>query len=232
MRGAMDSSTRISSMFNRISSKYDLTNRVLSFGIDLYWRRRLTRSILREEGELLDLATGTGDQLIDILKKKPRLIIHGVDVAEEMLGICRKKIDKRNAKVDLYKADAASLPFKEKRFEYVTVSFGIRNMSKYQLVLREIRRVLKSNGQLLILEFSLPKNRFVQPLYLFYLRRMVPLIGGILTRDADAYTYLNRSIEGFVQPEVMARDLLEEGFKSVDFYPLTLGVVTLYVATK
>ncbi len=223
-------------IFNQISGSYDKINRVLSLNLDQSWRKSLT-SHLPEKNDivLLDGATGTADQIILLMEESKRISrAVGIDLAEEMLDIGKEKIKKRSfgKNIHLSLGDITEIPHEAVSFDCVTLSFGIRNVENISTALREIHRVLKKNGRALILEFSLPKNRLIRPFYLFYLRHILPKLGRILSKDAGAYSYLNSTIETFPSTHAFSCLLVEAGFTSVKTYPMTFGIVTLYVADK
>ncbi len=221
-------------IFDAIAPTYDRTNRILSGGIDLYWRRKMASLLPSPEKiKLLDLATGTGDQLLSLLKNSPR--IHqavGIDLAEEMLNIGRAKLKSYADRVTLKKASATAIPYLENTFDCATMSFGIRNVDNVPQCLREIHRVLRPNGRALILEFSLPTNKWVQKSYLLYLNKLLPHIGRLISAHEIAYSYLARTIQAFPQAGAFCKLMEEAGFRSVKAHPLTLGIVTIYLGEK
>jgi demethylmenaquinone methyltransferase/2-methoxy-6-polyprenyl-1,4-benzoquinol methylase len=221
-------------IFDEIAPTYDRTNRILSGGIDLYWRRKMASLLPKTEKiKLLDLATGTGDQLLSLLKNSPR--IHqavGIDLAEEMLKIGRAKLKAYAYQVTLKMASATAIPYLENTFDCATMSFGIRNVDNVSGCLREIYRVLRPQGRALILEFSLPTNKWVQKAYLLYLNKLLPHIGKLISAHREAYTYLARTIQAFPQAEAFCKLMHEAGFRNVKAYPLTLGIVTIYQGEK
>lgn len=221
-------------IFDEIAPTYDRTNRILSGGVDLYWRRKMASLLPKTEKiKLLDCATGTGDQLLSLLKHSPR--IHqavGIDLAEEMLKIGREKLQPYAHRASLKKASATDIPYTEDTFDCATMSFGIRNVDNVPLCLQEIHRVLRPQGKALILEFSLPKNRMVQKSYLLYLNKLLPSIGKLISAHTEAYSYLARTIQSFPQAEAFCKLMREAGFQSVKAHPLTFGIVTIYEGVK
>lgn len=225
-------------MFNRIAGTYDLLNRLLSMGIDQRWRRELARNLPSGNGlAVLDLATGTGDQLISILSGEnggrfSRGV--GLDPAEEMLAHGRAKLRTAGlaGKAEMQLGDAQTLPFPDASFDAVTISFGIRNVADAPRALREMARVLKPGGRLLVLEFSLPPNPAARALYLTYFRHILPAIGGLISGQGAAYRYLNETVEAFPYGEAFCEWLRAAGFFRTQARPLTLGIATLYVADK
>jgi len=221
-------------IFDAIAPTYDRTNRILSGGVDLYWRRRMAALLPKAEKiKLLDCATGTADQLLSLLKYSPH--IHqavGIDLAEEMLKIGREKLQPHAHRASLKNASATDIPYQEGTFDCVTMSFGIRNVDNVPQCLREIRRVLRPQGRALILEFSLPKNRWVQRSYLLYLNKLLPSIGKLISAHTEAYSYLAKTIQSFPQAEAFCKLMKDAGFQSVKAYPLTLGIVTIYAGEK
>ncbi|MEN9653927.1 MAG: hypothetical protein RL235_39 [Chlamydiota bacterium] len=213
-------------MFDAIASRYDTTNRVLSLGQDLRWRRQLAKHLPRGNIRLLDIATGSGDQLIALCTRELIDAI-GIDQSEAMLDLARKKAPHLTWEV----GDAEKLRFKDGAFDAVTCSFGIRNMDHPDTALREMARVLRTKGRALILEFSLPKWP-VRPIYLVYLRHILPRLGGALSRSTSAYRYLNQTIESFPSGRAFERLVMANGFSAVTTHTMALGAVSLYVAEK
>ncbi len=223
-------------MFDRIAPTYDLLNHLLSLGRDYAWRRQVSEQVKgREPLDLLDLATGTGDLLISLLRRCPAIgKATGLDISERMLDLCREKLRARGLaeRVELVCADASATPFPEGTFDVVTMAFGIRNTANAAATLAEIHRILRPGGTAMILEFSLPHYRTVRWCYLKYLRSVVPWIGAAVSRDKHAYRYLNESIEGFHQPEAFCALMQRAGFRAVSVIPLTWGVASIYKGTK
>ena len=223
-------------MFDRITPTYSLLNHILSFGRDFSWRRTLADALDKDrELKVLDLATGAGDLLISLLRRNPN-IAHavGLDISENMLAACRKKIAgyKFTGRVTLVHADAACTGLLDGSFDVVTMGFGIRNTPDAFKTLAEIHRVLKPGGTAFILEFSLPPNRILRRIYLVYLRYFVPLVGCLISRDRSAYRYLNKTIESFHGIEDFCGLMCKAGFSEVRAEPLTFGVVSLYKGAK
>lgn len=221
-------------LFNRIAASYDFLNRLLSFGIDTYWRRRLARAMpSRPKLNLLDLGTGTGDIIFSLWKKQGEKFKHfiGLDPAKEMLTIASQKTPK-NCPVIWQLGDAQALTYPEATFDVVTMAFAIRNVPDPDQVLSEIYRVLSPNGRALILEFSIPQSWLIRSMYLFYFRKVLPLVGGMISKDKAAYRYLNESVEAFPYGQAFAEKLKHAGFNQVQFWPLTGGIATLYCGDK
>ena len=236
--GAKPSPSRqnVGQMFDRIAHRYDLANRVLSMGTDIGWRKRMARDLpAREEMKLLDMATGTGDVLLAMHRMNTRVRSGvGMDVSANMLAIGRDKIEDRGltAAFRMVRADATCIGAKDDAFDAVTISFGIRNVPDVPMALREMHRVLKPGGRLLILEFSLPGNALFRPVYLFYLRHILPRIGGILSGDQSAYRYLNQTIESFPYGDEFCALMRDAGYREVSAQPLSMGIATLYQGDK
>ena len=223
-------------MFDRIAPTYALLNHVLSFGQDFTWRRKLARLIDQDRPiEVLDLATGTGDLLISMLRERANIsTAMGLDISENMLAVCRKNVERAglNDRVVLMQADAVRTHLPDCGFDVVTMAFGVRNVSDPGGTLSEMHRLLRQGGRVLILEFSLPTNRFLRSLYLVYLRYFVPFAGYLVSRDKGAYRYLNTTIEGFSRTCDLPELMRKAGFVDVDAKPLTFGTVSLYSACK
>jgi len=223
----------VSQMFNAISPAYDFVNRVLSFGIDSRWRKKVNQHLPdRSDLEIIDLATGTCDQILSLMKSQKVTSALGIDLAEEMLEIGRQKIAKSpfHAQVDLKLASALEIPEEDASFDCATMSFGIRNVQGN--CLPEILRILKPGGKALILEFSTPQNRLVRSLHFLYLRKILPTVGGLISKKKSAYRYLNETIEAFPSGETFLSLMREAGFANATAYPMTFGVATLYVGEK
>lgn len=223
-------------IFDIIYRRYDLLNAILSFGLDKNWRNTLANFIPRSNDlKLLDLATGTADVAITLVKSCKNIkAVSGIDLSENMLIRGREKIAKLNLsdRIFLQKGDATQLAFLNNDFDVATMSFGIRNVENPIFVLKEIYRVLKADGRAIILEFSLPNNILLKGFYLIYLKCFVPLVGGMISGNFQAYFYLNRTIEKFPYGEVFARMMRQCGFKNVFVQPLLCGVATIYCGEK
>lgn len=219
-------------MFDRIAPRYDLLNRLLSGRRDIAWRRDLAAFIKElDEVSVLDVATGTGDVLLTIFDKCKNVTQGiGLDPAVKMLEIARKKTEEKglSGKIEYICGDALKLPFEDSIFDVVTIAFGIRNVTDVDLALREMLRVLKTGGQVLILEFSLPSNPFLRWCYLKYFRYILPILGSIISGDKKAYKYLNTTVETFPYGEGFCSIMEKAGFKKVEAKPLTFGIATIY----
>ena len=213
--------------FARIADRYVLTNHILSCGADLWWRHIVTARIRSwQPARLLDVASGTGDLALSIQRSCPDCEVTASDFCAEMLVHAA-----RRGVANTVVADALALPFGDAGFDALTVAFGLRNMADYPKALREMARVLKPGGHLVILDFSLPAGLLRLP-YRFYLHRVLPHLAGWLTGHKDAYQYLGGSIETFPAGSAMTGLLESCGFQQTSFTPLTGGVVTLYQGSK
>jgi demethylmenaquinone methyltransferase/2-methoxy-6-polyprenyl-1,4-benzoquinol methylase len=223
-------------MFDSIAPHYVLLNHILSFGCDFLWRRKLANKISKDKKlKVLDLATGTGDLLISLLKKNPNITeAIGLDISENMLALCRQSISKHklNDRINLVRADAVNSGLPDESFGVITMGFGIRNTPDAFKILCEIYRLLRKGGTVLILEFALPTNRIIRKCYLLYLRNFVPLLGRIISGDKNAYRYLNTSIENFYGMDDFTDLMRKAGFSDVSAIPLTFGVACIYKASK
>ena len=225
----------IAAMFDRISPKYDALNHILSLNIDKVWRKKTAKIVSENQPKaILDLATGTADLAIALAKHSPQAHIIGLDISEKMLEIGKEKVKLQNLEnqIELHHGDAASLPFEDSRFDAVTVAFGVRNFEDLDKGLSEIHRVLKTNGQAVILEFSMPERFPVKQLYNFYFKHLLPNIGKWVSKDGNAYTYLPHSVEKFPKPSDFCNILGSFGLKNCQIKPLSFGIATLYVANK
>lgn len=227
----MQKQEQITVMFDKIARTYDSLNYLLSFGQERRWRKALVSHFPKTNAKILDVATGTADVLIEAARAMPTLNdAYGVDLAGEMLAVGQKKLKSLNLehKIHLQKADAASLPFKDQSFDVVSISFGIRNVVNIDEALREFARVLKPQGQLFILEFSWPKNKLLKWFYSLYFKYVLPNVGAWLSKDKEAYRYLNRSVESFPYSQKFCRIIENAGFMEVYERPLSFGVATIY----
>jgi demethylmenaquinone methyltransferase/2-methoxy-6-polyprenyl-1,4-benzoquinol methylase len=214
-------------LFGAIARRYDLANHLLSGGLDFVWRHRAANIVKRwSPGTILDLATGSGDLARTLQRACPHSIVVGADFCLPMLRIAQRKKVKR-----LVQADALHLPFATGSFDAVTIAFGLRNMESWQTALAEMARVLRSDGHLLILDFSIPKGR-LGPLYRFYLHRILPRVASVVTAEKSAYEYLGDSIETFPQGEEMNRLITAAGFREAACEPASGGIVSFYTARR
>lgn len=224
----------IAHLFNRIAPHYDFLNHFLSLGIDKSWRRKAIRRLSNiSDCEILDVATGTGDFAFEALKQGAKKIV-GIDISEEMLKLAiRKNEQKYNSdKVSFQMGSSSEIAFPDESFDAVTVAFGVRNFAQARQSLHEIFRVLKPNGTLLILEFSMPENFLVASIYKIYFHRFLPLIGSWISGDKQAYHYLPDSVAAFPQSDVFMKNLSDVGFVPDENFRLSGGIAHIYKATK
>ena len=232
--------SRVRDMFAEIAPRYDLVNRVLSGGIDLWWRRVTVRLAPPPDcGAVLDVCTGTGDLALAYAARcNPGVRVVASDFCQPMLdrGIQKSQTLgalKNGVAVEWIQADAMHLPFSDALFDLVTVSFGLRNIAETNRGLTEMARVCKPGGRMAILEFSLPSHPLVRRVYLWYFRNVLPWIGNTVSHNAsNAYTYLNQSVEAFPSGTSLVALIRQAGFTTVKFFPLTFGIATLYVAIR
>ena len=231
------SESRVRSMFGEIAPRYDFLNHLLSLGVDHYWRWRTVRKVApRGDGPILDLCTGTGDLAIAFLRNSdPSVKVIGADFCPEMLAIGRAKGDKcgANGRLSFVEADAQCLPFSDDMFQIVSVAFGLRNVTDTDQGLREMVRVCRPGGRVAILEFSQPRWQPFKAMYGWYFRHILPRIGQAVSRSASsAYQYLPESVGEFPAYEALLDRMREAGLKNSRYFPLTLGVATLYIGEK
>jgi demethylmenaquinone methyltransferase/2-methoxy-6-polyprenyl-1,4-benzoquinol methylase len=223
-------------MFDAIAPRYDLLNRVLSFGQDLKWRRALVDSVSDPRyARILDVATGTGDILMALANGRfgERFCV-GMDMAGEMLELAHEKLMRGGvgSACALARCDAESVPLEDSSFDAATIAFGIRNVSDVAKALGEVHRALRPGGRLAVLEFGLPSRRIPRRLYLFYFRHVLPLLGGLISGDYHAYRYLNRSVESFPYGKAFCDVMSASGFDNVIARPLTYGIAVLYFGER
>lgn len=223
---------RVQQMFSEIAPSYDLLNRVLSAGVDRSWRVGAVRAALEKRPKrILDLATGTGDIALLLKKLAPDAEIVGGDFAQPMLELARQKARRSGLEIPFVEADALALPFADSSFEAVTIAFGFRNFADYNRALRELYRVIAPGGRLVILEFPPPPQSGLGVVYRFYFTRVLPLIGGLISRNAAAYRYLPLSVERFPDPDVLGTMMGSAGFHT-HYQLYTGGIVALHLGDK
>lgn len=231
----LDKKQQVRSMFNHISGRYDLVNRVLSGGTDIIWRKKALRELRSiNPSTLLDVATGTGDVAIMAHKHFPQCKITGIDISEGMLevGVQKIKAHKLENSISLIKGDSEAINFPDNAFDSVIVAFGVRNFHDLEKGLTEMRRVLRPGGKMVILEFSKPRHLLVKPVYGFYMNVMAPLIGKLFSKNKKAYSYLNQSIKKFPEGTDLIEVLKNTGFREAYHKPLSFGICTIYCGIK
>ncbi len=225
----------VHSMFGRIARRYDLANRLLSGGTDVWWRWRLRRAVARQRPQdTLDLATGSGDVAFALARGLPAGVrITGMDFCQPMLdeAVSKKTRSAAYAKIEFRQGDAMALPLPSAAFDVLTISFGLRNVADRHKALCEMHRVLRPGGSLFVLEFSQP-FRWFAPFYFLYLRHVLPHLASWLTGDRGAYEYLGGSIEQFPARPAMTAEIRSAGFAQVSARPMTFGIVALHEAHK
>lgn len=222
-------------MFGAIAPRYDFLNRLLSLGIDRYWRRKAVRLLKYKEGSrVLDVATGTGDVALEIAKRTPASVkITAADFCNEMVELGRLKVAASPfaARIDFLVAPCEDLPFPDNSFDSITIAFGIRNVVDRKLGLAEMWRVLKPAGRMIILEFSTPRSALFRQIYYFYFKRVLPVIGGLFSKY-NAYQYLPDSVLEFPTQEEFSTMVADAGFRNIHTCPLTFGIATIYAGEK
>ncbi|NDD58134.1 MAG: bifunctional demethylmenaquinone methyltransferase/2-methoxy-6-polyprenyl-1,4-benzoquinol methylase UbiE [Chlamydiae bacterium] len=223
-------------MFDQISPTYDAINRAMTGGLDKIWRKKMGDFLPKlPEIYLLDCATGTADQILTLVKDHPQIIkAEGIDLSTHMLNLGEKKIKAAalEKKISLYEASALDIPFADSSFDCVTMSFGIRNVTCPSSCLQEIFRVLKPSGRLLILESSIPSSPIMKCFHLLYLRKVLPNLGGFISKRKDAYVYLNQTIESFPYGKEFCNLMEINKFENAICHPLMFGAVSIYQADK
>lgn len=226
---------QVADMFNQIAFRYDFLNRLLSGGLDIYWRKRAIKELASIDPQIiLDVATGTADVAVIMAKYfHPKKVI-GIDISESMLHLGRKKIVKLrlNNVIELQSGDSEAINLANETFDAVTVAFGVRNFENLEKGLSEILRVLKSNGKLVVLEFSKPKRLFLCKLYNFYMRVATRGVGKWVAKNGQAYEYLQESANAFPEGDNFEGILQKIGFKNIYFKKLSLGICTIYCGSK
>ncbi len=225
----------IRKMFSRIAGRYDLLNRLLSFGVDTRWRKELAEEVpIRGEAPILDLATGTADVALTLGSNLPdSQKIVGADFAIPMLHLASEKIQRQGGdKILLCAGDALALPFRDASFGAVTIAFGLRNLPDRAVGLGEMLRVLTPGGKVIILEFSRMEHRLLGPFFRFYFHYVLPILGGIISGSFGAYRYLPSSVDDFPNPVELGREMNKAGFGNVRYRTLSLGIACLHTGQR
>ena len=224
----------VAEMFNNISKRYDFLNHFLSMGIDRIWRKKAVKQLRGVQPKMiLDIATGTGDFALALLKLNPEKVV-GVDISEGMLEMGRKKMKKKGVEdvIEMKMGDSEKLLFEDNTFDALTVGFGVRNYQDLNQGLSDMLRVLKSNGKAVILEFSKPKKFPVKQLFGFYSKRIIPFFGRLISKDKRAYAYLPESVEAFPEGQSFLDIMTKVGYQDVKAIPVSGGIATIYTGIK
>jgi demethylmenaquinone methyltransferase/2-methoxy-6-polyprenyl-1,4-benzoquinol methylase len=224
---------QVKHMFNMIASKYDVLNHTLSLGMDYVWRKKAIKKILNNPKEILDIATGTADFAISAAKHT-QANITGIDISDQMIYVGNKKIQQKklNNRIKLSIEDSENLPFQDNSYDAITAGFGVRNFENLEKGLSEIYRVVKKNGYVVILEPSTPKAFPLKQIFSIYFQKILPFIGSLVSKDKSAYSYLPNSVKSFPDGDDFLKILNKQGFSKTNYYPLSFGIVSLYVAIK
>lgn len=226
---------QVANMFDKIAFRYDFLNRFLSAGIDVSWRRKAIKELKSLKPQLvLDVATGTGDVAILTHKILKPAKVTGIDISEGMLELGRKKVEKLQLQksIELLKGDSERIDFDDSSFDAITVAFGVRNYQNLEQGLKEMLRVLRPGGKLVVLEFSKPKQAAFKALYNLYMKVIAPEFGKMIAKNKDAYEYLNDSVQKFPEGEQFIKILDTAGYKSTYFKRLTFGICSIYCGSK
>ncbi len=226
---------QVTKMFDTISKEYDGINKIMTFGIDKKWRKKVINIIAENNPKyILDIASGTGDLAILAAQKTQASTIIGADISKGMLEIGKKKVKKLNLshRITMQYGDSENLPFDSNFFDAITVAFGVRNFENLDKGIQEIYRVLKPDGKFVVLETSVPTSPIIKQGYLFHSNYMLPFFGKLFSKDPKAYSYLSKSAKNFPYGVAFNNILLKNGFKEVQNLPQTLGVATIYIANK
>lgn len=224
----------VAEMFNNISKRYDFLNHFLSMGIDRLWRKKAVKQLKDLQPQsILDIATGTGDFALALLKLEPKEVV-GVDISEGMLQVGREKMKKKGVDniIRMELGDSEKLQFDDNRFDALTVGFGVRNYENLEKGLADMLRVLKPGGRAVILEFSKPKKFPIKQLFGFYSKRLIPFFGKLISKDKRAYAYLPESVEAFPEGQSFIDIMQKIGYKELKGIPVSGGIATIYIGTK
>ncbi len=225
---------QVAHMFDNIANRYDLLNSILSLGIHKGWRKKCVNLLKNKNPKtILDVATGTGDFAVECVRLNPEKIV-GIDISEGMMEMGRKKLKelKLDALISLEYGNAETVNFTDNSFDAIVVGFGVRNFQNLEKGLANLHRILKPGGQLVILEFSYPKNKLVKSLYNFYFSYITPFIGRIFSKDTRAYSYLTESVKAFPNDENFTAILNKLNYKNTSYESLSFGVAAIYLGGK
>jgi demethylmenaquinone methyltransferase/2-methoxy-6-polyprenyl-1,4-benzoquinol methylase len=231
----LDKKEQVADMFNSIAYRYDFLNRFLSAGIDVWWRKKAIQQLQKiAPKKVLDVATGTGDVAIMTYRMLKPEKITGIDISEGMLELGRKKIEKLGLSntIELQKGDSEVIRFEDNSFDAITVAFGVRNFQNLEKGLSEMYRVLRPGGKLAVLEFSKSKHKLLSAPFNFYMNVVTPAIGKIFSKNKDAYTYLNHSVQAFPEGQTFLTIMHEAGFTQTYLNKLSFGICTIYCGSK
>ncbi|SIT17129.1 demethylmenaquinone methyltransferase [Filimonas lacunae] len=231
----LEKKQQVANMFDSIAGRYDFMNRFLSAGIDVKWRKKAINLLKPLQPQnVLDVATGTGDVAIMTARMLQPKKITGIDISEGMLEIGREKIVKQglSAIIDLQKGDSETINFPDNSFDAITVAFGVRNFQNLEKGLKEMLRVLKPGGKLVVLEFSRPKEPVFKTLYNIYMNLIAPGVGKMLAKNKEAYQYLNDSVQAFPEREQLVSIMQGLGYRDTSYKTLTLGICCIYCGSK
>ena len=219
-------------MFSGIAGRYDLLNTLLSAGIDRLWRREAARLATESATRILDVATGTGELAFELKRQAPAAVVTGVDFAEPMLEVARRKATAQGRQVEFLHADALELPFEAGTFDSVTIAYGLRNLADVDGALSEFARVLRPGGRLVILEFPPPPDGVLGEVYRFYFRNILPRVGGAVSGSRAAYEYLPQSVLAFPEPPALAQQMIRAGFGCVRYRLQSMGISAVFTGEK
>lgn len=235
MKNIQPKTESVKQMFDHIAPTYDSLNHILSLSIDKLWRRRVVRTLKRLGAKnILDLATGTGDLAIAMARKIDGSTICGVDLSPQMLEVARQKVAKAalTERISLMEGNAEHLDIESNSLDAVTIAFGIRNFENKEACLSELCRIIRKDGHLVILEFSNPTNRFIGWLYRIYSHKILPWVGGLISKDRSAYEYLPLSVDGFPNPDKFSQMIEQAGFSVISRRSQSFGIAQIYTARK
>ncbi|MDE6200162.1 MAG: bifunctional demethylmenaquinone methyltransferase/2-methoxy-6-polyprenyl-1,4-benzoquinol methylase UbiE [Muribaculaceae bacterium] len=230
-----DKTSQVEAMFDSIAPAYDFMNSAMSFGLHRRWlRKAIGEAAAGAPAKILDVATGTADVAIALSRRLPQAQITGIDLSEGMLEVGRRKVSKAGLeeKIELQQADCLHLPMADGSFDCVTVAYGVRNFEHLLEGYKEMARVLRKGGRLVVIELSTPKSAFVKPFYKFYTRCVIPVAGRMVSKDVRAYSYLPESIAAVAQGEAMTALMQQAGLRDTTFRTMTFGVCTIYTGVR
>jgi demethylmenaquinone methyltransferase/2-methoxy-6-polyprenyl-1,4-benzoquinol methylase len=220
----------VKEIFNNITPHYDRMNRIMSGRRDVYWRRFLVSRLPKDAHKVLDVATGTADVAIEVARRRPGIEVTGLDFVQKMLDIGLEKVIRKGLqdRIRFINGDAMNLPFPDDTFDTATIAFGMRNIPDRRGAIKEMMRVVRPGGKVLVLEMTFPRNLKMRRFFDWYLNRVIPLLGSVITGNLSAYKYLSDSIHNFIHPDELKKIFEDVGLKNVQTFPLTMGITYLH----
>ena len=220
----------VKKIFNEITPTYDKMNRIMSARQDVGWRKFTVKRLPKHSKQVLDIATGTGDLALDIARLKPEIMVYGADFVKRMVDVGVQKTEKKklNHRIEYLVGDGVNLPFEDNSFDATTIAFGLRNIPRRLDALKEMSRVVRPGGKVMVLEMTFPRNMKMRKFFYWYLNNVIPILGKMIAGNSPAYKYLPASIQDFLHPDVLSELFKEAGLENVKAFPMSFGITYLH----